>query len=85
MKRTASLLLIALVSCFSVLAQTAKTRRPALPSDIAAVAGQDSNKLLKNPVIKARMQRLLGNQYDSFMESFETLNPVAEVCVFSPN
>lgn len=76
MKRTATLLLVTLVSCFCALAQTAKTRRPTLPNGIAAAAGQDSDSLLRNPVIKARMQRLLGNQYDSFMESFETLNPV---------
>jgi hypothetical protein len=78
MKRTASLLLITLVSCFSATAQTAKTRRPALPSDIAAVAGQDSDSLLKNPAIQTRMKKLLGNKYDSFMESFETLNPVTK-------
>lgn len=78
MKRTASLLLVTLVSCFSATAQTAKTRRPALPSDIAAVAGQDSDSLLKNPAIKARMKKLLGNKYGSFMESFETLNPVTK-------
>ena len=76
MKRTASLLLITLVSCFCAFAQTAKTARPALPSGIAAVAGQDSDSLLKNPVIKARMKRLLGDKYKSFIESFETLNPV---------
>lgn len=78
MKRTASLLLITLVACFSATAQTVKARRPALPTDIAAVAGQDSDSLLKNPVIKARMKKLLGDKYDSFMESFETLNPVAK-------
>ena len=76
MKRTASLLLVILVSCFSATAQTAKTSRPALPSDIAATAGQDSDSLLKNPAIQARIKRLLGNKYGSFMESFETLNPV---------
>lgn len=76
MKRTASLLLVTLVSCFSATAQTAKTNRPALPSDIAAVAGQDSDSLLKNPAIQTRMKKLLGNKYDSFMESFETLTPV---------
>lgn len=76
MKRTASLLLVILVSSLSATAQTTKNRRPALPSGIAAAAGQDSDSLLKNPVIKARMKRLLGNKYDSFMESFETLNPV---------
>jgi hypothetical protein len=78
MNRTASLLLIVLVSCFSATAQTAKTRRYALPSDIAAVAGQDSDSLLKNPVIQARMKKVLGNKYGSFMESFETLNPVTK-------
>ncbi|MDT5062668.1 MAG: hypothetical protein QOH63_3127 [Acidobacteriota bacterium] len=76
MKRTASLLLVTLVSCFSVTAQRAKTSRPALPSGIAAAVGQDSDNLLKNPSIKARMKKLLGNKYDSFMESFETLNPI---------
>jgi len=78
MKRTTSLLLITLVSCFSATAQTAKTRRPALPSDIAAMAGQDSDSLLKNPVIRVRMKTLLGKKYDSFLESFETLNPVTK-------
>lgn len=78
MKRTASLLLITLVSCFSAAAQTAKTRRPTLPSDIAAIAGQDSESLLNNPVIKARMKKLLGHKYEAFMESFETLNPVTK-------
>src|SRR5918911_3347525 len=78
MKRTASLFLIILVSCYSATAQRAKTRRPALPSDIAAAAGQDSDSLLKNPAIKTRMKGLLGKQYDSFMESFETLTPVTK-------
>lgn len=78
MKRTASLLLIILVSCVSALAQTAKTRRLPLPSDIAAMADQDSDSLFKNPAIKARMEKLLGNKYDSFMESFETVNPVTK-------
>ena len=76
MKRTASLVLITLVSCFSALAQATKTRRPALPSGIAAMAGQDSDSLLKNPAIQTRMKKLLGHKYDSFMESFETLNPI---------
>jgi hypothetical protein len=76
MKRTAPLLLITLISFSSAMAQTAKTTRPALPSDIYAIAGQDSDSLFKNPVIKARMKKLLGNKYDSFMESFETLNPI---------
>jgi hypothetical protein len=67
-----------LVLCLSATAQTVKTRRPALPSDIAAAAGRDSDSLLRNPVITARMKKLLGGQYDSFMESFETLTPVTK-------
>jgi len=82
MKRIASLLLMTILLCFSATAQTAKTRRAALPSDIAAAAGRDSASLLKNPVIKARMQRLLGNRYGSFMESFETLSPVTREGAF---
>jgi hypothetical protein len=78
MKRTATLLLITLATCFSVTAQTAQTGRPALPSDLAAAAGQDSDSLLKNPAIQTRLKKLLGNKYDSFMESFETLNPVKQ-------
>lgn len=76
MKRTATLLLVITVSCLSATAQTAKTRRPALPPGIATAANQDSDSLLKNPGIKARMKKLLGNKYRSFIESFETLNPV---------
>jgi hypothetical protein len=76
MKRTVSLLLVTLVSCFCALAQTAKTSRPTLPPGIAAAAGQDSDILLKNPSIKDRLKKLLGNKYGSFIESFETLNPV---------
>lgn len=67
-----------LVSPLSSTAQTAKIRRSARPSDIAAVAGQDSDSLLKNPAIKARLKRLLGDKYDSFMESFEALTPVTK-------
>lgn len=78
MKRAALILLVTLVSSLAATAQAAKTRRPALPSDIAAAAGQDSDSLLKNPVIKARMSRLMGKQYASFMESFETINPVTK-------
>lgn len=76
MKRTASLLLISAALCLSAAAQTAKTRRPGLPPGIAAATGQDSDALLKEPAIQTRMKSLLGKQYASFMESFETLNPV---------
>src|SRR4051812_32353877 len=78
MTRTASLLLIALVTCFSAAAQTAKTRRPAWPPNIAPGKGQDSDSLLKNSAMQSRLRMLLGTKYDSFMESFETLNPVTK-------
>jgi hypothetical protein len=78
MIKMATLLLITLATCFSVAGQTAKTGRPAWPTDVAASAGQDSDSLLKNPVLQTRMKKLLGNKYDSFMESFETLNPVKQ-------
>lgn len=78
MKRVALILLIALGSSLSALAQTSKAKRPALPSDIKRAAGQDSDSLLKNPIIKARMRKLLGKRYASFMESFETLTPVTK-------
>ena len=76
MKRTTSLWLVALAFCLSATAQTSQTRRLALPSGIAAVEGHDSDSLLKNAAIQARMKKLLRSKYDAFMESFETLNPV---------
>lgn len=73
MKRTAALFSITLVFGFSAMGQT---KRPALPADISAVTGEDSNSLLRNSAVQARMKNLLGAKYGSFMESFETLNPV---------
>jgi hypothetical protein len=76
MKRTTSLLLVGLAFCLFATAQTSQTRRPALPSGIAAVEGQDSDSLLKNAAIQTRLKKLLRSKYDAFMESFESLNPV---------
>ncbi|HEY0375951.1 MAG TPA: hypothetical protein VGC87_03250 [Pyrinomonadaceae bacterium] len=78
MRKQAFALLLTLVACFPAAAQTAKSKRAALPPGIAATAGQDSDDLLKNPAIQTRMRKLMGNQYASFMESFETLSPVAK-------
>jgi hypothetical protein len=75
MKTTTPLLLVALAFCLSATAQTSQTRL-ALPSGIAAAEGHDSDSLLKNAAIQARIKRLLRSKYDAFMESFETLNPV---------
>ncbi len=78
MKKIACVLLVISVLCFSAMAQTTKTRRPALPTNIDVMAGQDSDDFLKNPAIKPRMRKLLGEKYGSFMESFETLNPITK-------
>lgn len=78
MKIAISLLSVVFVSCLTASGQTAKTRRVALPPDIAAAVGQDSDSLLESPSIKARIKTLLGNKYESFLESFETLNPVTK-------
>ncbi|HWT01375.1 MAG TPA: hypothetical protein VN256_14090 [Pyrinomonadaceae bacterium] len=76
MRKPMLALLVALVACLPAAAQAARNRRPALPPDIVAAAGQDSDSLLKKPAIEARLRKLLGNKYASFMESFETLSPV---------
>src|SRR4051812_31855395 len=76
MKRTASLVLVLLVFCLCAAAQTVSPRRRPLPPDLYKAAGQQSDSLLKDPAVRARLKRLLGNRYGSFMESFETLNPV---------
>src|SRR5215208_6803942 len=78
MRKSALALLVTVVACFPAAAQTAKSRRAALPPGIAATAGQDSDSLLKNPAIQTRMRKLLGNKYASFMGSFETLSPVTK-------
>jgi hypothetical protein len=76
MKKNASLLLVLLVSCLCAAAQTAKPRRAPLPPDLYKAAGRGSDSLLKDPAVTSRLKGLLGDKYDSFMESFETLNPV---------
>jgi hypothetical protein len=76
MKRMTSLLLVALAFFVSATAQTSQSSRAALPPEIAAAEGHDSDSLLKNAAIQARIKRLLRSNYDAFMASFETLNPV---------
>jgi hypothetical protein len=78
MRKLTFALALAIAACFPATAQTAENRRHALPPQIASAAGQDSDSLLRNPVIEARMRKLLGGKYASFMESFETLNPVTK-------
>ena len=77
MKQISIILLITLALCFSVTAQTSKTKRPALPANIAK--WKDSYKLLNNPTIKTRLRTLLGKKnYADFVESWETLNPIVK-------
>jgi hypothetical protein len=77
MKALIYLLLFIAVFATPAAAQKAKPKVTALPAGIAEWTGQDSDKLLQEPVIKARLQTLLGKtNYASFMESFETLTPI---------
>jgi hypothetical protein len=74
MKKIIFLFLISLIFATSTFAQKVK---PNFPADIAAWTGEDSAKILENPVIKIRLKRLLGaKNYASFLESFETLTPI---------
>ena len=77
MKQVVLLFLITAIFAFSVFAQNIKPKTPALPDGIADWKGEDSGKILDNAVIKARLKKLLGKKnYASFLESFETLNPI---------
>ena len=71
-------LLIALFATSSF-AQKTKAKVNPLPAGISGWSGQDSDKLLQNPIIKARLKTLLGKKnYASFTESFETLTPISK-------
>ena len=79
MKRIIYLLLITVALSVSVFAQTAKKKVAALPTSVANLSGESSDKLLNEPVIKLRLQKLLGKKsFASFMESFETLTPITK-------
>lgn len=79
MKPVIYLLLLIAVFAMPAVAQQTKPRAAALPAGINDWVGQDSDKLLQDPVIKARLKTLLGRStYASFMESFETLTPITK-------
>jgi hypothetical protein len=72
------ILLIALFAT-SAAAQKANPKSAALPASIAKWSGQDADKLLTDPAIKARLKALLGKAaYASFMDSFETQTPITK-------
>ncbi len=63
----------------SLSAQNVKSKAVALPAGIAGWSGEYSDKLLNDPVIKTRLKKLLGSKnYESFIESFETLTPIVK-------
>ena len=77
MKPIIFLFLIAAIFAVSVFPQNVKPKLPALPADIADWKGENSDKILDNPIIKTRLKKLLGKKnYASFLESFETLTPI---------
>ena len=76
MKHFVFLLLITAIFSITALAQNAKTKPAALPAGIADWTGEDSDKILNDAVIKARLKKLLGKRYSDFLESFETLTPI---------
>jgi hypothetical protein len=74
-----AIILTTAVFGIAVPAQTAKPKAAALPTGIAGWSGEDSDKLLKDAVIKTRLKKMLGaKNYVSFMDSFETLTPITK-------
>lgn len=70
-------LLVAGAFALSARAQTGTPDTPALPAGIEGWDSEDSAKLLSDPLITARLRKLLGTtDYESFMESFETVVPL---------
>jgi hypothetical protein len=77
MKQVIFLLLITAIFGGSVLAQNSKTNSKALPAGIAEWTSEDSDRILNDAGIKARLKKLLGKKnYPAFMESFETLTTI---------
>ncbi|MBS1795343.1 MAG: hypothetical protein JSS81_15915 [Acidobacteria bacterium] len=71
-------LLILFLLTLSVAGATAQTKSgAALPVGLVRMTEADSAELLKDPVIKKRLRKLLGRKnYAAFLESFETVTPV---------
>jgi hypothetical protein len=69
------ILLMLLVSLVGTNAQILKPKRPALPKNLAQTVGQYPFEVLKNKAIDARLKTLLGKNYETFFETFETQAP----------
>lgn len=71
------LLLFTVIFGISALAQESAPKVSELPAGIADWVGKDSDQILEDEIIKTRLKKLLGEEdYASFMESFETVNPI---------
>lgn len=63
--------------CMAGFAGADEAENPELPAGIADWAGEGSDKLVSQPSINKRLQKLLGAEnYEAFMGSFETLNAI---------
>jgi hypothetical protein len=72
-----SVVLFVLLFAFGANAQTAKSKRPVLPANIANF--KDSFKLVNDAAVKSRLKKLLGKKgYADFLESWETINPIVK-------
>jgi len=77
MKKAFLLFLITAICGAAVFAQNANTKPTSMPAGIADWTGEDSDKILNDAVITARLKKLLGKKnYPAFMDSFETLTPI---------
>ncbi len=77
MKKIIYCLLITALLGVAVFAQTPKQTTRRLPAGISGWSGEDSDRLLNDPIIKMRLKTLLGKKnYTSFMETFETITPI---------
>lgn len=84
MKKIFFCLLIAAICSLGIFAQTGgKKQKNQLPADIRRMTDADSQELLNNPAITARLENLLGaKNYEAFLESFETVSPVEKKGAF---
>lgn len=60
-------------------AAQAKADLPVSIAEITNIVGKDSTDLLGDPAVESRLKKLMGDaNYNSFLESFETVTPVTK-------